>query len=661
MSSSSFSTMSMKHARFLPTRVRSNSASRTLYTNPSSLSAFFDASAPPPPPNARLSSHRLPVEARAEVEGPNNAQNPHGTHAPLALASTHAPTSQHPHPSQLGLFFPYSPGKTAKQPNSSHTSSSRSHRRKGPRYTLDIGAYGIPKRGHRTRSLHIQATDAPLAVQVGEDAYFVHENAMGVADGVGGWARVKNLAPASGPSASALFSRRLMHFCADEVDRAAHRPLPPQPPIVAPWETPIPRPYASPYDPGFTSPYASSSSFSPFDSTPLEEPDLEEPEDLAAALEAELDELAEGIDVLNILERAYERTLKAHVVEVPAESPPESAAKSFEQPPEPAASSNLWSFLASPKADGATKTVPLRAGGSTALVAVLDYIPASSSLSVPVDGAAGPVDMTHSSDKTELMPVLKIAHLGDCMGVLVRDNEIVWRSEEMWWRWNTPVQLSAATSSLPPPASSSTSGWWSQLVGSAPEASATTITSDVTPTSAARVFTLPVRTGDILILASDGLGDNLWDEDVLEEVGRVTKALAVSTLATGVNVSIKEYVDGPRLRRQTLAGLLSEALCSRARRVATRRAAGSQPCGAMASSAPAGTSVLHEAVLSGGLRPNADDVDVDDTPFARRARETGREYRGGKNDDISVVVAVIAPASDSGHDISSSTTPAPNP
>ncbi|KAJ7147597.1 hypothetical protein C8R43DRAFT_831118, partial [Mycena crocata] len=71
--------------------------------------------------------------------------------------------------------------------------------RRGPRYTLDVGAYGIPKRGHRgVRGLvgatqqGQERTDAPLAVQVGEDAYFVRENAMGVADGVGGWARVKH-------------------------------------------------------------------------------------------------------------------------------------------------------------------------------------------------------------------------------------------------------------------------------------------------------------------------------------------------------------------------------------------------------------------------------------------------------------------------------------
>ena len=29
--------------------------------------------------------------------------------------------------------------------------------------------------------------------------------------------------------------------------------------------------------------------------------------------------------------------------------------------------------------------------------------------------------------------VIRIAHVGDCMGMLIRGDEIVWRSEEMWW------------------------------------------------------------------------------------------------------------------------------------------------------------------------------------------------------------------------------------
>ncbi|KAJ7483230.1 hypothetical protein FB451DRAFT_952196, partial [Mycena latifolia] len=69
--------------------------------------------------------------------------------------------------------------------------------RRGPRYTPDVGVYGIPKRCHARNhghAVHTQAqmTDVLLAVQVGEDAYFIRENAVGVADEVGGWARVKH-------------------------------------------------------------------------------------------------------------------------------------------------------------------------------------------------------------------------------------------------------------------------------------------------------------------------------------------------------------------------------------------------------------------------------------------------------------------------------------
>ena len=34
----------------------------------------------------------------------------------------------------------------------------------------------------------------------------------------------------------------------------------------------------------------------------------------------------------------------------------------------------------------------------------------------------------------------------------------------------------------------------------------------------ARIFTIPVQEDDILILASDGLSDNLWDGNILDEV-----------------------------------------------------------------------------------------------------------------------------------------------
>jgi len=174
--------------------------------------------------------------------------------------------------------------------------------------------------------------------------------------------------------------------------------------------------------------------------------------------------------------------------------------------------------------------------------------------------------------------VIRIAHLGDCMGILVRGDDIVWRSEEMWWAFNTPLQLGPASSTLP---------------------------------SAAQVVTLPVHADDILVLASDGLSDNLWDEEVLDEVVRFRRTFLASPLA-----------NGSQLPRRTLAGMLSEALCSRARKVSQRRST-------MTSTAESLPTVLE-----------ADD----EIPFGRRAREEGRLFRGGKPDDISVLVAVISPA-----------------
>lgn len=44
-----------------------------------------------------------------------------------------------------------------------------------------------------------------------------------------------------------------------------------------------------------------------------------------------------------------------------------------------------------------------------------------------------PVECELEECEGEYDAVIKIAHVGDCMGMLVRDEEIVWRTEEMWW------------------------------------------------------------------------------------------------------------------------------------------------------------------------------------------------------------------------------------
>lgn len=115
----------------------------------------------------------------------------------------------------------------------------------------------------------------------------------------------------------------------------------------------------------------------------------------------------------------------------------------------------------------------------------------------------------------------------------------------------------------------------------------------------AQAFTIPVQEDDILILASDGLSDNLWDEDILDEVVRFRHAF-LSDASTRVNSDV--------LRRNTLAGMLSEALCSRARNVAERKGSRS-----------------HRVR---GTPP----VPSDEIPFARRAREQGKWFDGGKPD-----------------------------
>jgi hypothetical protein len=121
------------------------------------------------------------------------------------------------------------------------------------------------------------------------------------------------------------------------------------------------------------------------------------------ASEDAIEDLADGLDVLLILERAYERALKAHVITPTAQA--------------------LTPSLPAP-----SKPERLLTGSSTALLAVLDT--AGSQMPTP-EVSVVPDTRAHDA-------VIRIAHLGDCMGMLVRGDEIIWRSEEMWWAVRCP-------------------------------------------------------------------------------------------------------------------------------------------------------------------------------------------------------------------------------
>jgi hypothetical protein len=163
-----------------------------------------------------------------------------------------------------------------------------------------------------------------------------------------------------------------MHFCSAEVASQASSPT------------------VSFHD----SPPSSKIPFSPYPPSSL-------PSYSAAPQEASedaIEDLADGLDVLLILERAYERALKAHVITPSAQA-------------------------STPSLPASTKTEPLLTGSSTALLAVLDT--AGSHMPTP-EVSVVPDSRAHDA-------VIRIAHLGDCMGMLVRGDEIIWRSDEMWW------------------------------------------------------------------------------------------------------------------------------------------------------------------------------------------------------------------------------------
>lgn len=111
-----------------------------------------------------------------------------------------------------------------------------------------------------------------------------------------------------------------------------------------------------------------------------------------------VEDFADGLDVLLLLERAYERAIKSHV-----KSPSTQAS--------------------TPSLPAPSKPEPLLTGSSTALLAVLD---SSGSHVLTPEVSVVPDAQAHDA-------VIRIAHLGDCMGMLVRGADIVWRSEEMWW------------------------------------------------------------------------------------------------------------------------------------------------------------------------------------------------------------------------------------
>lgn len=154
---------------------------------------------------------------------------------------------------------------------------------------------------------------------------------------------------------------------------------------------------------------------------------------------------------------------------------------------------------------------------------------------------------------------LRIANLGDCGISVIRRNDYIFRSEEQQHSFNFPYQLGTASFDSP---------------------------------SDAQQFSVKIEEGDIVILGSDGLFDNLYDDEILEEV---QNCIEESGQQDNENDQTKVL-----LAPQTI----SDALAHRAKIV-------------------------------------SEDPDNPSSPFQVRAMHEGLYYQGGKADDISVIVAIV--------------------
>ncbi|KAG0737968.1 hypothetical protein G6F57_007818 [Rhizopus arrhizus] len=160
---------------------------------------------------------------------------------------------------------------------------------------------------------------------------------------------------------------------------------------------------------------------------------------------------------------------------------------------------------------------------------------------------------------------LRVANIGDCGISIIRNLDYIFRSEEQQHAFNFPYQLGLSSKDKP---------------------------------QDAQLFSIKVEKGDIIIMATDGLYDNLFDHDILE---LVKKHIQTITIPATENRLARVSNLQPQILADTLANKAKEV----------------------------------------------SEMNNVDTPFQKRAMEEGLLLEGGKADDISVIVAVVKDCEDS--------------
>ncbi|KAF9963350.1 hypothetical protein BGZ65_004119, partial [Modicella reniformis] len=272
---------------------------------------------------------------------------------------------------------------------------------------------------------------------------------------------------------------------------------------------------------------------------------------------------------------------------------------------------------------------------------------------------------------------LRIANLGDCGVSVIRQNEFIFRTEEQQHSFNYPYQLGTGSTDSP---------------------------------SDAQTFTVKVKSGDIVVMGTDGIFDNLFDEDILEEVvhcvsgvdpnqnqnpfgtgnlashagkgvgglwsGLTSGAakLASTSSSTIAAIAGKATTTGGTIspilptseEAESIAALFNnpddpDSPCElspmAAAAIAAAHTTALPPSAALCSISTASQRRQYErripepSIISDALAKRAKCVSEDTrhhgSPFQSRAMQEGLYYQGGKRDDVSVLVAIIKIAEDS--------------
>ncbi|EPY20154.1 protein phosphatase 2C [Strigomonas culicis] len=219
-------------------------------------------------------------------------------------------------------------------------------------------------------------------------------------------------------------------------------------------------------------------------------------------------------------------------------------------------------------------------GTCTALVATLqepkeDIHAKDGYTLVQLDEDAGSANLTDLDN-----PLLDVVSVGDCSLMVLRYGKIIYRTEEQAHAMDFPFQLGTGSKD--------------------------------TPSSGIKVL-VPVQPGDVVVMGSDGIFDNVYPERILEAVWPPLEKVYTQfewSDAKGVSVSLQSST----IRNVNIRNELADSI--------------------MAALEVGGKLCVEEAInVSKDIRS--------DSPYAAKCIEDGALYEGGKPDDMTLLLSVI--------------------